>query len=79
MFTKQKDKKQKEGTRYVEESKPDVCEFDQQMPGIYEPSSLRGFSLSDKRFLKEGKYLVSIIDNKEFDQQGNVWKLEENK
>ena len=34
----------------------------------YEPSTLRGLFSSVNRFLKEGKYPESIIDDKEFDQ-----------
>jgi len=33
----------------------------------YEPSSLRGFSLNVNHVLKEGKYPVSVINDKEFD------------
>ena len=34
----------------------------------YEPSNPRGCSSSVNRFLKEGKYAISIIDDKEFDK-----------
>ena len=54
--------------RKVEERKPDVREIKSTDGEDHEPSNLPGFSSSINRFLNEGKYLVSIIDKKQFDQ-----------
>ena len=54
--------------RKVEERKPDVREIKSTDGEDHEPSSLPGFSSRINRFLNEGKYLVSIIDKKQFDQ-----------
>ena len=66
--------KRKKREETVEEIKPNelnkyVCEFILSVKlEDYEPPSLRGLFASVNRFLNEGKYPVSGIDNKEFNQ-----------
>ena len=68
--TKQKEKT--EGRDKKSWRNPDLCKFILSFKWTdgedYKPSSLREFSSSVNQFLKEGKYPVSIIDDKTFDQ-----------